>query len=230
MMINFLLKLSDNDKRIIIILLAVFIAVLILIAYIGYIIKRVMEHQGKKINQYVSDVIFAGVITNEKEFKKYAYRKNWRVFYSQAKVPALLVVVTIIFYIIASSIQRKFVNPFNHVNGFGSLLFVWDFSTIFTTPKEGAGVLVNWPKLINRPHIVDEAWISYIFVPLILVGGLWYIYCVQGFIGRFLQINKLSRKIFLEGVEHYIASGQFINNQQAQQNSPVINNIDELEK
>lgn len=213
-MINVLLKLSDNDKRIIIILLAVFIVVLVLIAYIGYIITKVMAHQGKKINNHVSEVVLTGVIKNEKDFKRYAKRKNWRVFYSQAKVPMLIVLLSVTFYVVASLIQGKFINPFGYKKGFASLLFVWDFSTMITTPKTGAGILLNWPKLVNKPHIDGGAWIAYIFVPCILYSGLWYLYCVQGFIARYLHINKLSQKIFQESLENYINSGQFLAKQQ----------------
>ena len=68
-MINeMLIKLTENDKRIIFVLLAVLILILVLIAYIGYLVTIVMKWQGKKINNYVTDVVVNGVITNEKDF------------------------------------------------------------------------------------------------------------------------------------------------------------------
>ena len=207
MMISMLLiKLTENDKRIIFVLLAVLIILLVLIAYIGYLVTVVMKWQGKKINNYVTDVVVNHVITNEKDFKRYAKRKNLLVFYHQARIPALILLAAIIFYIVASSITG-YKDPFNQYTGFGTLFFIWDFSTIITKPESGVGVLVNWPQLINRPHIVAEAWIAYIFVPLALVGGLWYLFTVQAFIARYLQINKLAQKIFAEQIENFTLQG-----------------------
>lgn len=199
------LKLTENDKRVIFILLAVIIFLLVIIAFIGYLVTRVMRWQGKQINHYVTDAVITGVITNEDDFKRYAKKKNLLVFYKQARIPALIFVIAIIFYIVASS-ATSFTNPFDHHTGFGTLLFIWDFSTIITKPESGMGLLLNWPQLINTPHVTGDAWISYIFVPLALVGGLWYLYTVQAYIARYLQIKKLSQKIFNEAIENFTAN------------------------
>ena len=202
-----LIQLTENDKRIIFILLAVFIILLVLVAYIGYLVTVVMRWQGKKINNYVTDVVVNGVITNEKDFKRYAKKKNLLVFYRQARIPALVLLLSIVFYVVASSIVG-FENPFNHHTGFATLLFIWDFSTIITKPESGVGILINWPALINTPHFVQEAWVSYVFVPFALVGGIWYLLTVQAFIARYLQINKLGQKIFNEQIENFTYQGQ----------------------
>lgn len=202
-----LIQLTENDKRIIFVLLAVLIILLVLIAYIGYLVTVVMRWQGKKINNYVTDVVVNGVITNEKDFKRYAKKKNLLVFYRQARIPALVLLLSFVFYIVASSIVG-FENPFDMHKGFGTLFFVWDFTTIITKPESGVGVLINWPALINTPHIEQEAWVSYVFVPFALVGGIWYLLTVQAFIARYLQINKLGQKIFNEQIENFTYQGQ----------------------
>ena len=207
-MINFMLiKLTENDKRIIFVLLAVLILLLVLIAYIGFLVTKVMKWQGKKINNYVTDVVVNGVITNEKDFKRYAKKKNLVVFYHQARLPALILAASIIFFVIVSSIFG-FKNPFNYEDGFGTLFFIWDFSTIITKPESGVGVLLNWPALINSPHIVKEAWISYVFVPAAIISATWYLITVQALIARYLQISKLAQKIFTEQIENFTYQGQ----------------------
>ena len=149
-MINILLiQLTESDKRIIFVLLAVLIVLLVLVAYIGYLITQIMKWQGKKINVHVTDVVVTGVIKNETDFKRYAKKKNWWLFYHQARLPALIVVLSIIFYIVASSLYG-FSNPFDRYTGFATLLFIWDFKTIITVPESGAGVLINWPALVNK--------------------------------------------------------------------------------
>ena len=205
-----LIKLTENDKRIIFVLLAVLILILVLIAYIGYLVTIVMKYQGKKINNYVTDVVVNRVITNEKDFKRYAKKKNLLVFYHQARIPAIILAAGIAFYIIASSILG-WQNPFDYHNGFGTLFFIWDFSTIITKPESGVGILVNWPELINTPHIVKEAWVSYVFIPIAFIGGIWYLLTVQAYIARYLQISKLAQKIFTEQIENYVYQGQNVN-------------------
>ena len=227
-MINLLLiQLTESDKRIIFVLLAVFILILVLIAYIGFLVTKIMKWQGKKINVHLTDVVMTGVITNEKDFKRYAKKKNWWLFYHQARLPALIVVLAIIFYVVISSILG-FKNPFDTKTGFATLLFVWDFSTIITIPESGAGILVNWPALVNTPHIVKEAWVSYIFVPAVVGGGVWYLITVQAFIARFIQINRLGQKIYNEQIEHFIPNQPYGNPSPANNLPPDNSNNPEL--
>ena len=219
-MINLvLLKLTENDKRVIFILLAVIILLLVLIAYIGYLVTIVMKWQGKKINNHVTDAVVTGVIKSEDQFKAYARKKNVWLFYHQARLPALLLALTIIFFVIMNLIFG-YKDPFSIDVGFGSLLFVWDFSTIITVPEGGVGLLLNWPALVNTPHFVAEAWVSYIFVPLVFITGFWYLFTVQAFIARFLQIKRLGQKIYNESIEHYVAGQGFVNPQPQVQPGP----------
>ena len=222
---NLLIQLTESDKRIIFVLLAVFIILLVLVAYIGYLITKIMKWQGKKINAHVTEVVVTGVIKNERDFKRYAKKKNWWLFYHQARLPALIVVLSIIFFVVISSIIG-FRNPFDRYTGFATLLFVWDFSTIITIPESGAGMLINWPALVNTPHIVKEAWVSYIFVPAVFGGGIWYLITVQAFIARYIQINRLGQKVYNEQIERYV-SGQGYN--QNPVNNVPLDNSDTLD-
>lgn len=204
-MINrLLIQLTEADKRIIFVILAILVLVLVLIALIGFLVVRVMKYQGKKINNHITAPVVTGVITNEGDFKKYARKKNLWLFYHQARIPALISVIATVFYVVAS-LFTGFKNPFSYENGFATLLFVWDFSKIITTPETGAGLLINWPTVLNSPHVVAEAWVSYVFIPIVSVGVIWYLITVQAFIARGLQINKLGRKIYSEQLEHFVA-------------------------
>ena len=213
-MISILIKLTENDKRVIFALLAVVIILLVLIAYIGFLVTKVMKWQGKKINNYVTDVVITGVIQDEKTFRRYAKKKNRVVFYHQARIPALILIIGILFYVIVSLIVG-FKNPFDIKTGFATLLFVWDFSKIISVPESGVGILLSWPTLINTPHFTADAWVSYVFIPLVSIGGFWYLFTVQGFIARYLQIKKLGEKIFTDRIENFVAAQQF-----TQQNNP----------
>ena len=222
-----LIKLTENDKRIIFVLLAVVIVLLVLIAYIGFLVTKVMKWQGKKINNYVTDAVVTGVISDEKSFVRYAKRKNRLVFYRQGRIPALILLLSVIFYVVMSLIFG-FKNPFDHHTGFATLLFVWDFTKIITVPESGVGILLNWPAVVNTPHFAPEAWVSYIFIPLAFGSGLWYLYTVQGYIARYLQIKKLGQKIFNDRIENFVAGQPYPQNpgQVPPQNNPT--DIDNL--
>ena len=201
-MFNFLISLSENDKRIIFAILIIFIFVFVIIGYIGYLITRVMKWQGRKMDSLVSDVITTKVITTKKPYFSYARKKNWRMFFKQAYIPLLIILTGFIILIIRNAIYHNWTyNPFNKEDGFGSLLFIWDFSVCFK--REGSAVLVNWPALVNSPHFVLNAWGGYLFVVFILVGGIWYLIVLQALISRTIRMFTLSTTIFEKSLEGF---------------------------
>lgn len=209
---NLLVSLSENDKRLIFALLIVFVLVFVLIGYIGFLITRIMKWQGKKIDAVVADAVVSRVITTKKHFKEYARKKNWRLFFKQAYIPILILLVAAIVLIVRDAIYKDFsYNPFNKENGFATLLFMWDFSGCFT--RQGASLLVNWPVLINSPHLVADAWGGYIFGVLVIVGGVWYFLALQSLIARTIRLFSLSGTVFEKTLEGFNQNAQF-----AQQN------------
>ena len=107
---------------------------------------------------------------------------------------------------------------FTSVNayGFGTLLFLWDFENPDCyTRVFGLTVLCEWPPLINEPHVVAEAWCGYIFVPLIFIGGLWYLWTLQSLIARTIRMFKLADTAFeksLDGFNQTVALNNQLNN------------------
>ena len=212
---NLLISLSENDKRLIFALLIIFVLVFVLIGYIGFLITRIMKWQGKKIDNLVADAVVSRVITNKKHFKSYARKKNWRLFFKQAYIPIIILLVAAIVLIVRDAIYKDFsYNPFNQDTGFASLLFLWDFSGCFT--KYNGSLLVNWPELINSPHLVAEAWGGYVFGVLVIVGGVWYFIALQSLIARTIRLFSLSNNVFEKTLEGFNQNAQF-----AAQQNPV---------
>ena len=195
---NILVALSENDKRLLIALLLVLILFFVLIGYLGMLITKVMKWQGKRLDNEVADVIVTRVITNRKQFLPYARKKNWRIFFKSAVIPILIILTAFIVLLIRDIIEKDFsYNPFNHKDGFGTVLFLWDFSNPDSYTKVfGLTILAEWPPLLNEPHVVAEAWCGYVFVPLIIVGGLWYLWVLQSLISRTIRMYKLARIAF----------------------------------
>ena len=214
-----LIQLSENDKRILIAACLILILLFVLIGLLGSAIIRTMKWQGKKCDTLVSDVVTNHIVTTPLQLRKYAAKKNARYFIKQAWLPIILIIVGVFVLIIRNLIKQDWTyNPVNLDDGFGTLLFAWDFkdpdsyTTIF-----GITVLAKWPPLINSPHFVVDAIYAYIGVPLVVVGGLWYIVAAQAYLARWLRAHKLARSVFDKSLDNY--------NQNAPIPDPTNNNI-----
>ena len=106
--------------------------------------------------------------------------------------------------LIRDAIKQDFsYNPFNINDGFGTLLFTWDFKNAEYTTVFGITLLKDWPKFSNEPHFVTEAIASYVAVPAIVVGGLWYIVVAQAYLARTIKAYKLSKTVFEKSLDNY---------------------------
>ena len=201
---NILVSLSENDKRLIFALLLVFILVFVLIGYIGFLITRVMKWQGKKLDHVVADPVVTRVITDKKHFRRYARKKNWRLFFKQSWIGVVILLVGSLVLLFRDIFTHDWAyNVFEYKQtGFGTILFIWDFSKCITRP-EGMGLVLNWPELINTPHLEAQAWASYIFVTCLIIGGLWYLIALQALIARTIRMYKLCSSAFDKTLEGF---------------------------
>ena len=199
-----LIQLSENDKRIIIAAFLILILVFVLIGLIGSAIVRTMKWQARKCDTLVSDVVTNHIVTTPLQLRNYARKKNTRYFIKQAWIPILLILVGVVIIIIRDAIKQDFsYNPFNINDGFGTLFFTWDFKNAEYTTVFGITLLKDWPKFSNEPHFIAEAIPSYIAVPAILVGGLWYIVVAQAYLARTIKAYKLSKTVFEKSLDNY---------------------------
>ena len=219
----FLIKLTENDKRILIATCLVIILVFVLIGLIGSIIVRTMKWQGKKCDTLISDVVVNRIVKTPHQLRKYARVKNARHFIKQAWIPIVLMVVSVLIIVIRDAVTNNWTyNPFNSNDGFGTLLFLWDFKNPdIYTKVFGVTLLANWPPLANEPHFVIEALPAYIAVPLAVVGTLWYLVAAQAFLARTMRAWKLSKQVFEKSLDGFnqntpVENGQIVQPQQEQ--------------
>lgn len=216
------ISLSENDKRLILALFLVLILVFVLIGYIGYLITRLMKWQGRKLDTLVADPVVTRVITDKKHFVRFARKKNWRLFLKQSYISVLILFTGAMVLIIRDAICRDFAyNVFeHHTTGFGTILFVWDFSKFFTF--QNGSMLVTWPVLINQPHFEVNAIVSYIFVTCLVVGGSWYLIALMSLISRTIRMYQLATSAFektLEGFNQNSQYAEYFTKQNLQQQS-----------
>lgn len=200
-----LIKLTENDKRLIIVLLLLVILLFVIAGYIGLLVKKIMKNQAKKADDMLSNVVVTGVITNEKKLLKFGIRKNWRVLFQQSWIPICIMIgsclILLIYYITSGNWGA---NVWDYKQyGFGTLFHIFDWSNIPTANFFGLNIINAWPACISTPHWSWDAWGSYLFIPGMFVGGIWYLVCVQAYIARSFRIKKLSKTVFRKSLENY---------------------------
>ena len=194
-MIYAAIKLSENTKKALIILFLIFIILFVLIGYISLAVEGVMKKQGSKADEMLSDVVRAEYFEKEKPFRRFAWKKNMKVFYVEARIPFLILLASWFTYLLFCMFTGKWgYNPLSRTEGFATLLFEFG-----EWPKEkffGMTLISGWPEVVTKPHFEPIAIFSYIFVPANIVGILWFLYCTQAYIARVLRIRKISRGIY----------------------------------
>ena len=206
-----LIKLTENDKRLIIVLLLLIILLFVIVGYIGVLVRKIMKLQATKADDMLHDVVVSGVITSERKLLFFGIRKNWRVFFKYSWVPFLIILLslTILFCYCAFSGNWNY-NIWDYEReGFNTLFFIHDWSKFFQSTSEGFSM--TWPQLISSPHLSADAWVSYLFVPGMVIGGGWYLFEVQGYIARAFRIYKLSRTAFRKTMENVTPPSSPIN-------------------
>lgn len=223
-----LIKLTENDKRFIIALLIAIILIFVLIGVIGHLIHRLMKWQGKKMDNLVHDVVVSKVVKDKHHLKEYGTKRNWRLFYKQARVGLILVGLAFIALLITCSIRQDFnYDVFDYKKtGFNTLFFLWDFKDPDSYVQIfGITVLAKWPPLYNTPHFEVEAIGSYFFLPLFVVGCMWYLVATQSLIARHFRLKKLCATVFEKTLENYNQNTNAIPTSVPQSNDNNSNNL-----
>lgn len=207
----FLIKLTENDKRILISIAIIFILILVLIGLLVELVRKVMKRQGKVVDTFMYDLVRYKVVKTTKHFKKVANKKSFRYFYKKTKIPFLLMIVAslvvFIFCLITKQTDINFL--FSYEKGFNSLFYIFDWKNIPKNNFFGLTIPCDWPEIINKPHFLYNdvhAWISYITVPLFIIGALWFMFNVQAFIARKIRIIKMSKDVFSKDLDKLVTN------------------------
>lgn len=199
-----LIKLTENDKRLIIVLLLVVILFFVIVGYISLLVKKIMNIQGSKADGMLKNVVDAKLFDNEKSFVKFGIKKNVRVFFKEARIPFLIIFGGCLLLLLTCLFTGNW-NPqiFSSTVGFGTLFpeLKWPTTSFF-----GMTIVNGWPEVVRPAKFVAEAWLSYIFVPVEIVGIVWYLICTQAYIARSLRIYKIARGIYRKKLDEQPAN------------------------
>ena len=199
----FLISLSDNDKRLIFSLLLIVIILLVVIALFGYFLYRIMKWQSKKMDTLIHDVVVNKIITDKKHLIWYGWIKSWALFFKQAYIPLIILLVGGLVVIIHNSVYNYWnYNVFSTYDGFGTLFFTWKITGEFTGQSSDL-IRFQVIALDNIPHLNAIAWAGYIAGPCFVVGGLWYLIVASSLLARTFLLYKRSKEIFEKSLEGY---------------------------
>ena len=195
-MIYAAIKLSENTKKALIVFFLIFIILFVLVGYISLAVRGVMRKQGSKADEMLSDVVRAEYFEKENKFIKFGIKKNIKVFFLEARIPFLIMLGAWLAYLIYCLFTAKWgYNPLNDVDGFATLFFKfkhpWPRTQVF-----GITIISGWPEVISKPHFEVSAIFSYLFVPVNLVGIVWFLYYTQAYIARSIRIRKIAHSIY----------------------------------
>ena len=202
MMMVALIKLTENDKRLIIVLLLLLILLFVIVGYIGLLVRKIMSFQAAKADDMLHDVVEAGVITSETKLIIFGIRKNWRVFFKKSWIPFLIMLFAVTLLLLYCVFSGNWgYNLWDYeTTGFNTLFYIHDWSVFFESSEEG--FKITWPVLVSSPHLSGEAWVSYIFVPSMIVGGAWFLFEVQGYIARSFKIVKIAKTAYRKTMDN----------------------------
>jgi len=195
-------SMSDNDRKLLIVLMIILVLLFILLGLIGMLIRFTMQQQAKRIDTFMHDPVVYRVLADPEHFRKYGYRVNNRLLYHQALVPFILAGVSLVFYIIYATVTGGWAEDFfGHCS---TLFFTWKWNdpAIYAN-FWGITLLTRWPDLQSAPAPEAVYWASYILVPLWLTSIVYYLVVIQAYFARFLMINRRSRTIYEKSLEGY---------------------------
>ncbi len=206
----YLLKLTENDKRILIAIFLLVILVFLLVGLIVNIIRRIMARQGRAVDTYMYDIIKAKVITKPSEFRRIGFLKNFQTLYKKIRLPIILLFISFVICLVRFIVTKElfFTTYFSVDKGIGSLFYQWDWANAEKSTILGIPTIfpAQWPDVLNVPHFEGNfsSITAYISFPFLTVGLILYFGHLLAFISRSIQTRKLSHKVFQKDLSKVI--------------------------
>lgn len=203
-----LVKLTENDKRILITVFLVVILIFLLIGLVVNIFRKIMARQGRAVDTYMYDLVKAKVITKPSEFRRIGFIKNFQMLYKKIRLPLILLSVAFVLCLVRFIVTGDlfFKTYFSIDKGIGSLFYKWDWKNAEKATILGIQTIIptQWPETLNTPHFEGNfsSIMAYISCPPLLVGLILYFGHLLAFISRSIQTHKLARTVFQKNLSN----------------------------
>lgn len=201
-MLSFLIKLSENDKRILLFVLFLVVILLVLLGIIYDGIRLLIRTQGQEINRMMTPAYKSGAIANKKHFKQIARRKSHVYFYRKYRFTFLFGLLAFIIYGTVSLFYKHWLNIFDYeLEGFTTLFYILDMENAPRANFFGIEIINQFPEAISRPHFSALAIPSYILAPIFVYVFVSALILSLGLFSRTIAINKIARGLFTHTLE-----------------------------
>lgn len=194
-----LVKLSEEDKRVLIAVAIFLILLFILVGVFAKFINKYMKSAGRQVDNYTHDLVNYKIITNPHQFRRYMIPVEIRHFYLANRIPIRILLLTVLlvyayfgtfengrFDLIIQALQRLTI----------------EFEPWPTTVLFGFEIASDWPATLIRtyptPVLELYGYVTYIGA-LISLGVVYSLFInTLRFIGRMRRGLFLSHELFLK--------------------------------
>lgn len=210
--VTFLLKLTENDKRLVLTFVIILIAILSLLIIFALIIEKIAKKQAQRIDILMHDIVVAGMVDSKRKFIGLANKKSMIYFYRHARIGAALIALHFISATIYLAIFKDYTYAGLYTNyelyGFATILPIYDLNNVVKTDFFGMfEIITGLGEPISTPHFAIEALYSYISIPVLIIGGCMFLFQVQGFLARTIRTHRLANKIYSKKLDNVRYNG-----------------------
>ena len=202
--INFLIQLTEKDKRILIALFIALIILFVLIAYIGQGIRALMKKYSKGIDGYMHSLCSAKLVTNPKEFRKQVWKKETKVLYYNTRwILRIFILFTGAFITYSLIVKPGGENtPFAYVGEYLGKLFIdldWPKAEFFGIKN----FPVDWPYIAKGSEVVFTlpSIVSYVMLIVWVVTFFGLLSSTLKFIARVHRGIDKSTEVFTRSLD-----------------------------
>jgi ABC-type multidrug transport system fused ATPase/permease subunit len=212
--VDFLIQLTEKDKRLLIALFIILILFFVLIAYVGQGIRELMKKYSKGIDGYMHELCSAKLIDNPKDFRKQVFRKESKVLYKTTRWFFRVFIVTMIAFVVYTFVVKPSGDaaPFAYVGENLKALwfdFEWPKGSFFGIDK----FPVDWPYVKRMPSVefTVPSIVSYVMLVVWVVTFFGIITSTLRFIARINRAKSKSVEVFSRSLDDVNFSGDNFN-------------------
>lgn len=197
---NYLIQLSESDKRILISLLLIFILLFVLIGYLVKFIKYLLRVQGDYVEKSMYDILDADLIEDKKHFFQVSWEKNTRKFYFSARLPVIILICLLSIILIYQTVIEDY-----SWNFFGFYLKEASFKLDWPTQEFfGIKIVNDWPTIAKSSVFYFnkfDAWLTYLVSLIGAYALIHFLLCSISLLTRNIRTIKVGNEYFKKDLD-----------------------------
>ena len=195
---SLLVKLSESEKKALIIVAVIFAFIFVVIGLIIKLIKDWYKRKGEDIDNYMYDLIKYGVIKTPNQFRNYVNKRERRNLYLMMRIPMRILIIVGSIYVICNLTFTNFETSWTILKNL-AYNFEWPTTKVF-----GMSVICDWPTITKYPEVslTIEAYITYISSVVFLVCSVLLIRSTLIYNARISRSTFVSTKAFKKNLEN----------------------------